>query len=78
MSWQLLGLLFLEGKSCHSIPVLLSHKAGLQLLLDGEAKAASAASGQSLTYEARAAWLWDFVAELDVKPSCLVHSHRLF
>ena len=78
MSWQILGLLFSEGESCCSIPVLLSHEAGLQLLLDSEAEAASAASGQLLTYEARAAWLWDFVAELDVKPSRLVHSHRLF
>lgn len=78
MSWQLLGLLFSEGKSHCRIPVLLSHKAGLQLLLDSKAEAASAASRQLLTYKVRAAWLWDFVAELDVKPSCLVHSHRLF
>jgi len=45
MSWQLLSLLFLEGESHHRIPVLLSHEAGLQLLLDGEAEAASSASG---------------------------------
>lgn len=78
MSWQLLGLLFPEGKSRCTIPVLLSHQAGLQLLLDGETEAASSASGRLLTYKARAAWLWDFVAELDVEPSRLVHSHRLF
>lgn len=51
MSWQLLVLLFLEGKSHSRIPVLPSYEAGLQLLLDGEAEAASAASGQLLTYE---------------------------
>lgn len=69
MSRQLLGLLFSVGESCPRVPVLLSRRAGLQLPLDSEAEAALTTSRQLLTHKVRGAWLWDFVAELDAKPS---------